>query len=214
MRRDSGLMAPRSSTRFGRRLTAIPPPREGGSSLRARSFVSQSILSMLSFQVAQSRGTNRMSTQNATSCSDFGISGSVEQRERRAASPGGASDLSGANGRTAQNGRRPEPAVTLSAGDVEAIAEATARKLVEFVGERGKTFGLVGPRELAEGLGVSLDYVYAHATELGAMRLGSGPKARIRFDLDRARQSLEARRTERPGESRRPSRSRRGAGRP
>ena len=115
-----------------------------------------------------------MSTQNATSCSDFGISGSVEQRERRAASPGGASDLSGANGRTAQNGRRPEPAVTLSAGDVEAIAEATARKLVEFVGERGKTFGLVGPRELAEGLGVSLDYVYAHATELGAMRLGSG----------------------------------------
>ena len=83
--------------------------------------------------------------------------------------------------------------MTLSAGDVEAIAEATARKLAEFVGERGKTFGLVGPRELAEGLGVSLDYVYAHATELGAMRLGSGPKARIRFDLDGARRLLEAR---------------------
>ena len=83
--------------------------------------------------------------------------------------------------------------MTLSDGDVEAIAEATARKLVEFVGERGKTFGLVGPRELAEGLGVSLDYVYAHATELGAMRLGSGPKARIRFDLDGARRLLEAR---------------------
>ena len=85
------------------------------------------------------------------------------------------------------------PAVTLSAGDVEAIAEATARKLARFVGERGKTFGLVGPRELAEDLGVSLDYVYAHATELGAMRLGSGPKARIRFDLDGARRLLEAR---------------------
>lgn len=114
----------------------------------------------------------------------------------------GASDLSAANGRTAQNGRRPEPAVTLSAGDVEAIAEATARKLVEFVGERGKTFGLVGPRELAEGLGVSLDYVYAHATELGAMRLGSGPKARIRFDLDGARRLLEAR-AQRPRRQRR-----------
>ena len=83
--------------------------------------------------------------------------------------------------------------MTLSAGDVDAIAEATARKLAELVADRGKTFGLVGPRELAEGLGVSLDYVYAHATELGAMRLGSGPKARIRFDLDGARRALEAR---------------------
>lgn len=105
----------------------------------------------------------------------------------------GAPDLAGINGRTALNGPRAEPAVTLSAGDVEAIAEATARKLADFIGERGKTFGLVGPRELAEGLGVSLDYVYAHATELGAMRLGSGPKARIRFDLDGARRLLEAR---------------------
>ena len=87
----------------------------------------------------------------------------------------------------------PKRGVTLSEGDVEAIAEATARKLAEFIGERGKTFGLVGPRELAEDLGVSLDYVYAHATELGAMRLGSGPKARIRFDLDGARRLLEAR---------------------
>lgn len=92
--------------------------------------------------------------------------------------------------------------MTLSPGDVDAIAEATARKLAEFVGERGKTLGLVGPRELAEGLGVSLDYVYSHATELGAMRLGSGPKARIRFDLDGARRALEAR-AERPRRQRR-----------
>jgi hypothetical protein len=106
---------------------------------------------------------------------------------------GEASNRSGTNGRAAVDGLQPQPVVTLSEGDVEAIAEATARKLVEFVGERGKTFGLVGPRELAEGLGVSLDYVYAHATELGAMRLGSGPKARIRFDLDGARRALEAR---------------------
>jgi hypothetical protein len=126
---------------------------------------------------------------------------------------GGASDLSATNGRTALNGRRPETGVTLSAGDVEAIAEATARKLAEVIAERGKTFGLVGPRELAEDLGVSLDYVYAHATELGAMRLGSGPKARIRFDLDRARQSLEARRADRPG-GRRPRRPRRGVDSP
>lgn len=89
----------------------------------------------------------------------------------------------------------------LTPADVEAIAEATARKLVEIAGEQVKTFGLVGPRELADGLGVSLDYVYAHATELGAMRLGSGPKARIRFDLDTAHRVLKAR-TRRPNRKR------------
>ena len=78
----------------------------------------------------------------------------------------------------------------LTASDVEAIA----RKVVEIVDARSSTFGLVDARELAAELGVSIDYVYAHATELGAMRLGSGAKARIRFDLDEARQALESRR--------------------
>ena len=81
----------------------------------------------------------------------------------------------------------------LSDADVEAIAEATAARLAETVSAAPGTFALVDARQLARDLGVSLDYVYAHATELGAMRLGSGPKARIRFDLDRARQALEAR---------------------
>jgi hypothetical protein len=86
----------------------------------------------------------------------------------------------------------------LAPGDVE----ATAQKLLEIIATPPTTFGLIGARELAEGLGVSLDYVYAHAAELGAMRLGSGPKARIRFDLDRAREALEAR-TRRPNGRRR-----------
>ena len=81
----------------------------------------------------------------------------------------------------------------LTASDVEAIVEAIAQKVVEIVDARSTTFGLVDARELAEELGVSIDYVYAHAAELGAMRLGSGPKARIRFDLDEARQALESR---------------------
>lgn len=81
----------------------------------------------------------------------------------------------------------------LTDGDVEAIAEATAARLAEIVSATPGTFALVDARQLARDLGVSLDYVYAHATELGAMRLGSGPKARIRFDLDRARQALETR---------------------
>jgi hypothetical protein len=86
------------------------------------------------------------------------------------------------------------PASLLTAHDVAAIAEATARKVLEeLVSEPGRTFGLVDARDLANALGVSLDYVYAHAVELGAMRLGAGPRARIRFDLDRAREALEAR---------------------
>ncbi len=85
----------------------------------------------------------------------------------------------------------PVPDRVLTRGDVEAIAEATATSLAEMVNPGPATFALVDARKLARDLGVSLDYVYAHATELGAMRLGSGPKARIRFDLDRARRVLE-----------------------
>lgn len=36
--------------------------------------------------------------------------------------------------------------------------------------------------EVARRLSVSRDYVYRHADELGAMRMGRGPKARLRFD--------------------------------
>jgi hypothetical protein len=97
---------------------------------------------------------------------------------------------------------RSQGGALLAPADVEAIAEATAQKVLEIITTPASTFGLVGARELTEGLGVSLDYVYAHATELGAMRLGSGPKARIRFDLDRAREALEAR-TRRPNGRRR-----------
>ncbi|MGB0093165.1 MAG: hypothetical protein WBP81_11620 [Solirubrobacteraceae bacterium] len=73
----------------------------------------------------------------------------------------------------------------LTASDVAAIVEAIARKVVEIVDARSTTFGFVDARELAEELGVSIDYVYAHGTERGAIRLGSGPKARIRSGLDR-----------------------------
>jgi hypothetical protein len=38
--------------------------------------------------------------------------------------------------------------------------------------------------DVAAHLGVDPSYVYAHADELGARRLGSGPKARLRFSLE------------------------------
>jgi len=40
---------------------------------------------------------------------------------------------------------------------------------------------LVDAASVAEHLGVSRDYVYEHADDLGARRLGSGPRARLRF---------------------------------
>jgi hypothetical protein len=39
---------------------------------------------------------------------------------------------------------------------------------------------------LARILGVSRDSIYEHADELGAVRIGDGPRARLRFDVERA----------------------------
>lgn len=118
---------------------------------------------------------------------------------------GGAQVADESNGTWAGTAPGRERGRILTERDVEAIAEATARKVVDAVREPANVFGLVGAQELAEALGVSRHYVYAHAGELGAMRLGSGPKARIRFDLDRARRALEARsmRLNAPGRHRR-----------
>jgi hypothetical protein len=42
---------------------------------------------------------------------------------------------------------------------------------------------LVGACEVAEYLSVNPSWVYEHADELGARRLGNGPRARLRFSL-------------------------------
>lgn len=43
--------------------------------------------------------------------------------------------------------------------------------------------GWVDARAVAEHLSVERSWVYDHADELGAVRLGSGPRARLRFRL-------------------------------
>ncbi len=72
-------------------------------------------------------------------------------------------------------------------GDVRAIAEAIAdvlaeRGLVVYAGPSGSA-RVLNAREVSKLLGRSAPWVYAHATELGAIRMGNGPKARIGFDL-------------------------------
>jgi hypothetical protein len=51
---------------------------------------------------------------------------------------------------------------------------------------------LLTPNELAAFLVVDRSYVYEHADELGALRLGAGPKARLRFDLEDVKRRLGA----------------------
>ena len=68
--------------------------------------------------------------------------------------------------------------MTLDHDDIEAIAERAARRVVQLLDHPAPgAYQLLDPKELARALNVSLDYVYAHAMDLGAMRLGDGPKA-------------------------------------
>lgn len=80
--------------------------------------------------------------------------------------------------------------MTLDEEDIEAIAQRVAQKVAAATPSAVR---LLEPKELATALHVSLDYVYAHAVDLGVMRLGDGPKARLRFDLQTATRAMRAR---------------------
>lgn len=77
-------------------------------------------------------------------------------------------------------------AVSLDDASVNAIAERVAELL------RGEPIGgdLVDATEVARRFSVSRDYVYEHADELGAVRLGDGSRARLRFDPVTVRKRL------------------------
>lgn len=63
---------------------------------------------------------------------------------------------------------------------VEAIARRVV-ELLEMLPER-TAVRLIDAAAVADLLGVERDWVYAHANELGAVRLG-GPRGRLRFDM-------------------------------
>lgn len=74
--------------------------------------------------------------------------------------------------------------------DPQAV-EAVARKVVEMLEKRGlQRRELVDAAELARRLGIERSWVYSHAIELGAVKLGSGPKPRLRFDPEIAARVL------------------------
>jgi hypothetical protein len=71
----------------------------------------------------------------------------------------------------------------------EAI-EAIARRVAQLLGADLGPERLIDAAALAERLGVDREWVYAHAVELGAIRLG-GPNGRLRFDMRRVKERLE-----------------------
>ena len=94
--------------------------------------------------------------------------------------------------------------MTLDPEDIESIAARVAELLRE---QQPSASRLADAAEVARELGVDRDWVYAHAEELGAARLG-GARGRLRFDLVRIRRDLTCREDagSRPGVARRPRR--------
>ena len=69
--------------------------------------------------------------------------------------------------------------VRLHPDDVEAIA----RRTVELLrAEAHPPERLRTAREVAESLAVNVGWVYEHFDQLGGVRIGNGPKPRVRFD--------------------------------
>ena len=77
--------------------------------------------------------------------------------------------------------------MTLDADDIDAVAARVVELLREQPDEPRR---YVDAATLARALSVERAWVYLRARELGALRLGDGPKARLRFDLERARAAL------------------------
>ena len=97
----------------------------------------------------------------------------------------------------------------------EATAEEIARRVAELVDDRiREPFRLLDTKTVARMLAVSEEWVREHAAELGAVRVGDGPKGALRFDAARVRAALERRRLDRPKDRqrRRPGQRRRSLG--
>jgi hypothetical protein len=74
--------------------------------------------------------------------------------------------------------------VTLSADQLEQLADLIAARLTGSAPTRGE---LVDAATVARALGITRQTVYAHGEQLGGRRIGEGPRAPWRFDLEAAR---------------------------
>ncbi len=65
-----------------------------------------------------------------------------------------------------------------------ASLHALAREVAELLGRSTPAMaeGLLTARQVAARFNVDRGWVYAHAADLGVIRLGNGPRPRLRFD--------------------------------
>jgi hypothetical protein len=70
------------------------------------------------------------------------------------------------------------------------IVDAITVRAAELLRSDPPDSQLINAATLADALGVDRSYIYAHADELGAVRLGNGSKPRLRFELDTARRAM------------------------
>jgi hypothetical protein len=91
-----------------------------------------------------------------------------------------------------------QPVPRLTQAEIEAIAECVVEQMRDLL-RPPLWFGLADAAEVARRLRVRENWVYAHAGELGAIRLGDGEKARLRFDLQRVARAVGITESERGG---------------
>src|SRR3954468_3092142 len=88
----------------------------------------------------------------------------------------------------------------MSSADDRAVAPGLDLTLVDFVAQRvlellgdrhGDEIQLLTVAQVARRFQVHPSWVYANATRLGALRLGTGPKAPLRFDPRRVAMAVD-----------------------
>jgi hypothetical protein len=81
--------------------------------------------------------------------------------------------------------------IELTPQAVEQVAVRVAQLLRREPAQTSVAPGWMTAKELAGYLKVNPAWIYEHADELGAIRTGAGPKARMRFDPNTATQALK-----------------------
>lgn len=76
-------------------------------------------------------------------------------------------------------------------GALDALAERVALRVVELLGEHGGA-PLLDAADVARQLGRSREWVYRHADDLAAVRLGDGARPRLGFERVKVAEYLRA----------------------
>jgi hypothetical protein len=80
----------------------------------------------------------------------------------------------------------------LHPADLETLADLVADRLAERLGASpGPADALLTAAQVARRFGVTAEWVRDHAGELGAVRLGDGPRPRLRFALEDVTRALQ-----------------------